>query len=143
MFNEYDSMLNDSNICDNDVDDDVPTSTVITTVLQKKCTDEEKTIDEINKHSTKNVGNNENDDDDEEEISLTNGDQDNNMQDNTSIGIIHEDQPLSTATTPTTWKIMMPSWDTVENLTYSEQYEEARAYEDLCYITFSSEVIIN
>lgn len=38
------------------------------------------------------------------------------------------------------WRIKMPSLETVENLTWNSRYEE-RAYEDLCYVTFSSEVI--
>lgn len=39
------------------------------------------------------------------------------------------------------WRIAMPSIETLENLTWNNQLEE-RAYEDLCYVTFSSEVCI-
>lgn len=118
----------------------MPTSTANTIIVQQQCADDDKIIDENNQHSTNN---DDDDDGEEEEISSTNDDQDNNIQQQDSnTAIMNDDQILSTATTPTTWKIMMPSWDTIENLTWSEQYEEERAYEDLCYVTFSSEVII-
>lgn len=58
----------------------------------------------------------------EEEEESPNGDHENNIT-NTKL-----------------WRIKMPSLETVENLTWNSRYEE-RVYEDLCYVTFSSEVI--
>ncbi len=58
----------------------------------------------------------------EEEEESSNGDHENNLTDHTL------------------WRIKMPSLETVENLTWNSRYEE-RTYEDLCYVTFSSEVI--
>lgn len=58
----------------------------------------------------------------EEEDESSNGDHENNVTDHTM------------------WRIKMPSLETVENLTWNSRYEE-RTYEDLCYVTFSSEVI--
>lgn len=58
----------------------------------------------------------------EEEDESSNGDHENNVTDHTL------------------WRIKMPSLETVENLTWNSRYEE-RTYEDLCYVTFSSEVI--
>lgn len=57
----------------------------------------------------------------EEEDESSNGDHENNV------------------TEHTLWRIKMPSLETVENLTWNSRYEE-RTYEDLCYVTFSSEV---
>lgn len=110
----------------------LPTTTVA--IQQQPSTDEEEDVEPTERIGADDHQNSTENDDDEEEGTFSNGDQDNNLQ---------QENSTETEQSSTTWKIMMPSWDTVENLTWAEQYEEARAYEDLCYVTFSSEVIIS
>lgn len=114
--------------------ENVPKTTAA--VQQQPSTDEED-VEPANESSGADDHQNstEIDDDEDEEVTFSNGDQDNNLQADNKAKNDHTASP--------TWKIKLPSRETVENLTWTEQYEEERAYEDLCYVTISAEVIIS